>query len=252
LTRPAELFTATAVPGAGRLRALVVDDRRPTIGSLAEYLRREQFVVHVTGSVHDTLRLALDHDPDLVVLDLAIPGFDSLEACRQLRSMTDAYLVVLSARQRILDAIGEPVAADYFIADPISPRDLVARLRAMVRRPHRTITARTDLAQSDSEVPSTQSIGKLRIDFAQRSAILDGTPLTLTRIEFEILAALASRPGSVFTRKQLLAAVWGESPVSPQSVGVHIGNLRRKLGDGPAAQRRVMTVRGSGYRLTNG
>jgi DNA-binding response OmpR family regulator len=250
LTRAFESATATEVPGAGRLRALVVDDRKPVVGSLAEFLHREQFVVHVSSTGDDTLRSAVDYDPDLVVLDLAIPGFDALEVCRQLRATTTAYLVVLSARQRILDAIGEPVAADEFIVDPISPRDLVIRLRAMMRKPDQTTAARTRTPQPHPEEPTSKSFGKLRIDFAHRHAALAGTPVPLTRIEFEILAALASRPGSVFTRRQLLAAVWGEPhSVCPQSVGVHIGNLRRKLGDDSAAPRHVITVRGSGYRL---
>lgn len=242
--------TPTEVPGAGRLRALVVDDRRPVIGSLAEFLHREQFVVHVSSTGHDTLRSALDYDPDLVVLDLAIPGFDAVEVCRQLRATTNAYLVVLSARQRILDAMGEPVAADAFIVDPISPRELVTRLRAMMRKPDHTTAARTGASQPGSGEPASKSFGKLRIDFAHRRATLGGTALPLTRVEFEILATLASRPGSVFTRQQLLVAVWGEPhSVSPQGIGVHIGNLRRKLGDDSAAPRHVITVRGSGYRL---
>jgi len=248
--RAFESVTATEVPGAGRLRALVVDDRRPVVGSLAEFLHREQFVVHVSSTGHDTLRSALDHDPDLVVLDLAIPGFDAVEVCRELRSVTNAYLVVLSARQRILDAIGEPVAADEFIVDPISPRELVTRLRAIMRRPDQTCPAPTSAPQVDPLAPTSTSLGKLRIDLAHRRAVLGGTLLPLTRIEFEILATLASRPGSVFTRKQLVSAVWGEPhSVCPQSVGIHIGNLRRKLGDDSAAPRHVITVRGSGYRL---
>lgn len=250
MTRAFESVTATGIPGAGRLRALVVDDRRPVVGSLAEFLHREQFVVHVTSTGDDTLRSALDHDPDLVVLDLAITGFDAVAVCRELRSVSNAYLVVLSARQGILDALGEPVVADEFIVDPISPRELVTHLRAMMRRPNRITAAPTGTPRLDPREPTSTSVGKLRIDVAHRCAVIDDTPLPLTRIEFEILAALASRPGSVFTRKQLLAAVWGEPPsVCPQSIGVHIGNLRRKLGDDSASPRHVITVRGGGYRL---
>lgn len=250
VTHAAQNTATTTVPGSGRLRALVVDDRKPVLGTLADFLHREEFVVHVTGTVDDTLRTAHDLDPDLVILDLAIPGFDAAEVCRQLPSLTNAYLVVLSARQRILDDIGEPVVADEFIADPISPRDLVTRLRAMLRRPDRSTSASTSFAQHDSAELAPQNFAGLRIDFARRHAVLGGTALPLTRIEFDILAALASRPGGVFTRQQLLTAVWGEShSVCPQSVAVHIGNLRRKLGDDSAMPRYVLTVRGSGYRL---
>lgn len=248
MTHAAESIPAASVPGAGRLRVLVVDDRRPVVGSLADFLHREQFVVHVTSTVHDTLRSALDHDPDLVVLDLAIPGFDALEACRQLRSVTNAYLVVLSARQRVLDAIGAPVAADAFIADPISPRELAARIRTLVRRPALPTTSTT----TGSAQPAPQTVGALHIDVTHRRAHLHGTPVALTRIEFDVLATLASRPGAILTRRQLIAAVWGESrPITPQLVEVHIGRLRRKLGDDPTAPRYVTTVRGSGYRLAN-
>lgn len=250
MSRPIETVTATEVPGAGRLRALVVDDRRPVVGSLAEFLHREQFVVRHSHTVHDTLRLALDHDPDLVVLDLAIASFDAVKVCRELRSVTNAYLVVLSARQRNLDAIGEPITADEFIVDPISPRELMTRLRAMMRRPNQFTTAGNGPSPLKPPEPRPKTFGRLRIDFTHRHAVLGDTALSLTRIEFEILAVLASRPGSVFTRKQLLSAVWGKPhSVSPQSIGAHIGNLRRKLGDDSASPSYLITVRGSGYRL---
>jgi DNA-binding response OmpR family regulator len=246
VTTPVTRVSATTVPGAGRLRALVVDDRQPVVGSLAEFLHREQFIVHVSSTVHDTLRSALDHDPDLIVVDLAIPDFDALEVCRQLRLTTNAYLVVLSARQRILDAIGEPVTADDFIAEPISPRDLVTRLRAMMRRPATPTESSYDAAQK----PVSRKLGGLRVDVTHRRAHLHGRPVPLTRIEFDVLATLASHPGIVFTRRQLIAAVWGDSrPISSALVEGHIGKLRRKLGDDPAAPHYVRTVRGSGYRL---
>jgi DNA-binding response OmpR family regulator len=238
------------VPGAGRLRALVVDDRRPVVGSIAEFLHREDFVVHVTRTGDDTVQSALDHDPDVVVLDLAIPDFDAQEVCRRLRTVTNAYLVVLSARHRVLDAIGAPVAADDYIVGPISPRELVTRIRTMVRRPVHSTPAAIDSASTDRPELVAQTVGGLQIDPARRRVDLDGSPIALTRTEFEVLAALAARPGVVLTRRQLVTAVWGQSrSISPQVVEVHIGNLRRKLGDDPTAPRYVTTVRGSGYRL---
>ncbi|GAA2424680.1 response regulator transcription factor [Mycolicibacterium llatzerense] len=246
VTQAAQCPLAEPIPGSGRLRAVVVDDRRPVVGSLAHFMQREQFVVHVTSSVDDTVQSALDHDPDVVVVDLAVPGLDAFEVCRQLRSVTNAYLVVLSARQRVLDDIGEPVAADVFIADPISPRELVARLRAMMRRPR----SMPDTVPAASVKGSSRASSGLRIDVPRRRAHSDGIPLALTRIEFDVLAALAARPGVVLTRRQLVAAVWGDSrPISRALVEAHIGGLRRKLGDDPAAPRYVSTVRGSGYRL---
>lgn len=246
VTQAAQCPLAEPIPGSGRLRAVVVDDRRPAVGSVAHFMQREQFVVHLTSSVDDTVQSALDHDPDVVVVDLAVPGLDAFEVCRQLRTVSTAYLVVLSARQRVLDAIGDPVAADVFIADPISPRELVGRLRAMMRRPRST----SDTVPEALVRRSSRASSGLRIDVPRRRAHSDGIPVALTRIEFDVLAALAARPGVVLTRRQLVAAVWGDSrPMSQAFVEAHIGGLRRKLGDDPAAPRYVSTVRGSGYRL---
>lgn len=246
VTQVAQCPSVEPIPGSGRRRAVVVDDRRPVVGSLAYFMQREQFVVHLTTGVVDTVQSAADNDPDVIVLDLAVPGLDAFEVCRQLRSVTSAYVVVLSARQRVLDAIGAPVAADVFIADPISPRELVSRLRAMMRP---TRSAPDTVPEAVVRRPSRVSSG-LRIDVPRRRAHSDGIPLALTRIEFDVLAALAARPGVVLTRRQLVAAVWGDSrPISRALVEAHIGGLRRKLGDDPAAPRYVSTVRGSGYRL---
>jgi DNA-binding response OmpR family regulator len=230
-------------------RALVVDDEVPLADVVASYLAREEFEVGVAHNGVDALQLARDFDPDVVVLDLALPGIDGLEVCRQLRTFSDAYVVMLTARDTEIDTVvGLSVGADDYVTKPFSPRELVARIRAMLRRP-RTVAKRPD---GVGEAPP-RTFGPLSIDVAGREVHIDDDPVTLTRTEFDVLEALSSRPGLVFSRRQLLEAVWGESWCGNEHlVDVHIGHLRRKLGDDPARPRYVSTVRGVGYRMGSG
>ena len=229
-------------------RALVVDDEVPLAGVVASYLEREHFEVKVAHNGLDALALAREIDPDVVVLDLALPGIDGLEVCRQLRTFSDAYVVMLTARDAEVDTIvGLSVGADDYVTKPFSPRELVARIHAMLRRP-RTVSA----GPADDQ-PAAREFGGLRIDVAGRQVFIDDEPIMLTRTEFDLLAALSARPGVVFSRRQLLDAVWAESWVSNEHlVDVHIGHLRRKLRDDPVTPRYVITVRGVGYRMGTG
>jgi DNA-binding response OmpR family regulator len=231
-------------------RALVVDDEVPLANVVASYLEREHFEVGVAHNGHDAVAMAREFDPDVVVLDLALPGIDGLEACRRLRTFSDAYVVMLTARDTEMDTVvGLSVGADDYVTKPFSPRELVARIRAMLRRP-RTVAAEAGAAPDQ---PPPRVFGALRIDMASREVFIDGDPIMLTRTEFDVLAALSARPGVVFSRRQLLDAVWAESWVGNEHlVDVHIGHLRRKLGDDPAAPRYVVTVRGVGYRMGSG
>ena len=232
-------------------RALVVDDEVPLASVVASYLEREHFEVSVAHNGHDAVAMAREFDPDVVVLDLALPGIDGLEACRQLRTFSDAYVVMLTARDTEMDTVvGLSVGADDYVTKPFSPRELVARIRAMLRRP-RTVAATVASAVPDQ--PPPRVFGELRIDMASREVFVDDEPIMLTRTEFDVLAALSARPGVVFSRRQLLDAVWAESWVGNEHlVDVHIGHLRRKLGDDPTAPRYVVTVRGVGYRMGSG
>lgn len=227
----------------GGYRALVVDDEVPLAGVIASYLTREQFDVSIAHNGHDALRLAREVDPDVVVLDIGLPGVDGVEACRRLRTFSDAYVVMLTARDTEMDTIvGLSVGADDYVTKPFSPRELVARIRAMLRRP-----------RSPSPAADFRVFGPLRIDVAGRQVFLEEEPVTLTRTEFDVLAALSARPGVVLSRRQLLETVWEPTYVGNEHlVDVHIGHLRRKLGDDPAAPRFVMTVRGVGYRMGTG
>jgi DNA-binding response OmpR family regulator len=219
---------------------------------VASYLEREQFEVSVAHNGHDAVAMAREIDPDVVVLDLALPGIDGLEACRQLRTFSDAYVVMLTARDTEMDTIiGLSVGADDYVTKPFSPRELVARIRAMLRRP-RTVSASTE-ANAAADQPPPRVFGQLRIDVAAREVLIEDQLITLTRTEFDVLAALSARPGVVLSRRQLLDAVWAESwGGNEHLVDVHIGHVRRKLGDDPAAPRYVITVRGVGYRMGSG
>jgi len=241
------------IPGgdSAGYRALVVDDEVPLAGVVASYLEREHFEVSIAHNGHDAITMAREIDPDVVVLDLALPGIDGLEVCRQLRTFSDAYVVMLTARDTEMDTVvGLSVGADDYVTKPFSPRELVARIRAMLRRP-RTVAAADGGSVPDQ--PPPRVFGDLRIDVASREVFIDDEPITLTRTEFDVLAALSARPGVVFSRRQLLDAVWAESWVgNDHLVDVHIGHLRRKLGDDPAEPRYVTTVRGVGYRMGSG
>ncbi|CAM3488354.1 response regulator transcription factor [Mycolicibacterium frederiksbergense] len=232
-------------------RALVVDDEVPLAEVVASYLRREQFEAIVADNGIDAIAVARELDPDVVILDLGLPGIDGLEVCRQLRTFSDAYVVMLTARDAEIDTVlGLTVGADDYITKPFSPRELVARIRAMLRRP-RLLHATT--ATSESQQVPPRRFGLLIIDVAAREVHVDGEPILLTRTEFDILEVLSGRPGVVLSRRQLLEIVRDGPWVGNEHlVDVHIGHLRRKLGDDAAQPRYITTVRGVGYRMGSG
>ena len=224
-------------------RVLVVDDEQALAELVAGYLTKDGFAVDVTGDGTDALRIARDLDPDVVVLDLGLPGLDGIEVCRQLRTFSDCYVLMLTARSDEIDKlIGLSVGADDYMTKPFSPRELVARVRVLLRRP-RTPAGGTGPLR----------FGPLEIDVAGREVHLDGADVALTRTEFDILAALAAHPKLVFSRRQLIDAVWGGEWFGDEHlVDVHIGHLRRKLGEDAESGRFIRTVRGVGYRMGTG
>ncbi|HEX7825508.1 MAG TPA: response regulator transcription factor [Mycobacterium sp.] len=241
----------TAPAPAPDLRALVVDDEAPLADVIASYLKRESFEVHLAHDGHSALALAREVDPDIVILDIGLPGVDGIEVCRQLRVFSDAYVIMLTARDTEVDTIvGLSVGADDYVTKPFSPRELVARVRTVLRRPRRTAAHEPESGHQPSP---PREFGVLRINVDSREVDLDGAPIMLTRTEFDVLAALSSRPGVVLSRRQLLESVWGDTWVgSDNIVDVHVGHLRRKLGDDPALPKYVTTVRGVGYRMGQG
>lgn len=216
------------------VRILVVDDEPPMVELVRGYLLREGWTVLTASDGNEALSAARLERPDVVVLDLMLPGLDGIEVCRQIRTFSDAYVVMLTAKSEEVDKlVGLAVGADDYLTKPFSPRELVARIRAILRR-----------ARS-----ATPAVPGLDVDPATRIVRVDGTAVDLTRTEFDILAALAREPGIVVERAALLASVWGPGYSDDHLVDVHVANLRRKLGDDPEQPRFVDTVRGVGYRL---
>lgn len=198
------------------------------------YLVREGWEVVTAADGAQALEIARSEHPKVVVLDLMLPGLDGIEVCRQIRTFSDAYVVMLTAKSEEVDKlIGLAVGADDYLTKPFSPRELVARIHAILRRARSTASAAPGL----------------EVDPATRIARVDGMGVNLTRTEFDILAALAREPGVVVDRPTLLASVWGPGYDDDHLVDVHVANLRRKIGDDPERPRFVETVRGVGYRL---
>lgn len=235
----------TPLPGS---RALVIEDERPLAALVESYLERDGFEVSVVHEGSSAVAMAREVDPDLIVLDLGLPGLDGVEVCRQIRTFSEAYLVMLTARTEEVDMlIGLSVGADDYMTKPFSPRELSARIQAMLRRPRST----TPTGQSGEL--DLRTFGSLQINPLGREVWLDSQPVELTRTEFDLLATLSGRPGMVFSRQQLIDAVWSQAWVGDEHiVDVHIGHLRRKLTDDAANPRFVRTVRGIGYRMGEG
>ena len=247
-------MSATSVNSGRGYRALVVDDEAPLAEVVASYLEREQFETTIAVNGSDAIAVARELDPDVVILDLGLPGMDGLEVCRQLRTFSDAYVVMLTARDTEVDTIvGLTVGADDYVTKPFSPRELVARIRAMLRRPRVLNGSGGTDAASGSDTAPPRRFGALRIDVAAREVFIGDEPIMLTRTEFDVLAALSARPGVVLSRRQLLETVRdGPWVGNDHLVDVHIGHLRHKLSDDAARPRYVTTVRGVGYRMGTG
>ncbi len=222
-------------------RVLVVDDEAPIVDLVRRYLEREGMQVRSAYDGPAALELIRKWAPDVVVLDVMLPGLDGFEVLRRARTMTDAYIIMLTARAEEIDRIvGLSVGADDYQVKPFSPRELAARVQALLRRPRMGVASDADAWRID----------ELSVDPRRRSVTLRGMPVTLTVIEFDLLAALIREPGVVQTRQQLLDRVWGMDYVGDEHVvDVHLANLRRKLGDDASRPSYVETVRGVGYRL---
>ncbi len=226
-------------------KLLVVDDEPNLVELVQRYLVHEGYEVLTAGDGVAALDLARAESPDLLVLDLMLPGLDGVEVCRRLRQFSDAYVLMLTAKTEEVDKIvGLSVGADDYMTKPFSPRELVARVKAMLRRPRST----AQTAAGDDEPPPLR-FADLVIDRARHEVTRDGEPVSVTAREFALLATLAEHPGRVFTRDQLLERIWGDEYYDARVVDVHVGNLRRKLDDDAVHPRYVETIRGVGYRL---
>lgn len=237
-----ERVSAERVGSAAQI--LVVDDEKPLAGMVAAYLSREGFQTRMAHSGPDAVADALEHTPDVVILDLGLPGFDGVEVCRRIRTFSDCYIIMVTARKDEIDKlIGLSVGADDYVTKPFSVRELVARVQTVLRRP------RTPTGTTPVEEPA-RVFGDLKVDVAGREVHVAGSLIELTPTEFDILTILTSRPKIAFSRQQILDAVWGEDWVGDDHVvDVHVAHLRQKLGDDPTTPRYVRTVRGVGYRM---
>ena len=214
----------------------MVEDEPAIAGAVAARLRNEGFDVEVAGDGLAGVELVARVDPDLVILDLMLPGLDGLEVCRRIQRDRQVPVLVLTARDSESDLlVGLAVGADDYMTKPFSPRELVARVRAILRRVEGTHAAAAD--------QRTFRLGAVEIELATRRVRLDGQPVHVTPTEFDLLAGLAARPGVVFTREQMLADVWGYRDGSgARTVDSHVRALRRKLGPDV-----IRTVHGVGY-----
>jgi two-component system alkaline phosphatase synthesis response regulator PhoP len=221
---------------------LVIDDEPKIVKQARDYLEKGGFRVFAAGDGTTGLAIARHEWPDLVVLDLNLPGIDGLDVCRALRRESAVPIIMLTARVEETDRlIGLELGADDYITKPFSPRELVARVRAVLRR-----------VQGGVRQPGRIRAGDLEIDLHGHRVTRAGEPVRLTRTEFNLLATLAQHPGQTFTRAQLLDRLHGVAYEGfDRSVDAHIKNLRRKLEPDPAEPSYVLTVYGVGYRFTD-
>jgi DNA-binding response OmpR family regulator len=220
---------------------LLVEDDHVVRGAMLRSLTDRGHTVHAVATALEALRRVAADAPDLVVLDLGLPDLDGADALRMLRGITDVPIIIATAR----DDEGEIVrllraGADDYMVKPFTGAHLDARVTSVLRRAGRASRAE----------PTTLEVGRLRVDLGQRLAQLDGTPLNLTRKEFDLLAYLAARPGHVVSRRELLEEVWRQPSIGEdQTIDVHLYWLRRKMGETAAKPRYLHTVRGVGFRL---
>lgn len=225
--------------GEGR-KVLVVDDEDSVRGVIELYLKKEGFEVIHAREGQEALRLNGEHHPDLVILDLMLPGLDGWEVCRQIRTHSRTPIIMLTARTEEVDrVVGLELGADDYVVKPFSPRELVARVKAVLRRG----------ALAAEEAEALVFLG-LRIDRVQHRVEVEGEQVHVTPTEFRLLWCLASRPGRVFSRAELLDRVWGyDSESDARTVDVHIKRLRRKTKASASRSFAITTVWGLGYKF---
>jgi len=223
-------------------RVLVVDDDAKTVELVKLYLNRDGYKVEVAYDGVEALRLAREVRPDLIVLDLMLPGFDGLQVCQALRQESDVPIIMLTARTTEEDKLnGLGLGADDYVTKPFSPRELAARVRAVLRRlPDESL----------ERGPQEAKVGELTVHFLRHEVLYKGRLLELTPVEFKLLGVLAREPGRTFSRGQLIEKVLGyDFDGFDRTIDVHILNIRRKLEQDPSHPQLIKTVYGAGYKL---
>ena len=220
-------------------KVLVVDDDVKTVELVKLYLNRDGYRVLTAYDGVEALRLARESHPDLIVLDLMLPGIDGLEICRILRAESDVPIIMLTAMATDQDRLtGLDLGADDYVTKPFSPRELAARVRAVLRR------------LPGERGPEMIEHGQLTLNFLKHEAFLTGKPLNLTPVEFKLLGVLAKEPGRVFSRAQIIEMAFGHDfDGFDRTIDVHILNLRRKMEPDSRHPKYIKTVYGAGYKL---
>ena len=220
-------------------KILVIDDEPSIINLVSAYLKPEGYEVFTAADGNAGLKAARVFKPDLIILDLMLPGMDGIELLSRLRRESDVYVIMLTARTEETDKIvGLSVGADDYVTKPFSPRELVARVKAALRR--------LKTGAGPGEARSVLSFKHVHIDVAAHIVSVDEVPIELTSIEFDLLVALAENHGRVLSREQLLEKIWGAEYFGEMRVvDVHLGHVRQKLGN----ESLIATVRGVGYRF---
>ncbi len=238
------IHMVSPAPATPKPRVLVVDDAAEIRLMVSAALNRDgSYALAEASSGTEALDAARNFRPDVVVLDLGLPDIDGVEVCRELRTFTDAYILMLTGRDEEVDRlVGLAVGADDYMTKPFSSRELAARIQVLLRRP------RTGSEALTGQTAETVSLGDLTIDALAREVHVDGELLDLTKIEFDLLATLASRPEMVFTRQQIIDTVWGDDWFgNDHMISVHVANLRKKLDANGTSH--IKTIRGVGYRM---
>jgi two-component system response regulator RegX3 len=223
-------------------RVLVVDDEAAIRDAVGYALRGEGYEVEQLETGEEALRtIAADPQPDLVVLDLMLPGISGVEVCRRARADSDVPILVLTARDAEVDRVmGLEVGADDYVTKPFSMAELISRVRAILRRRELDRSTRTALLR----------IGVLELDLARHSVRVGDRPVRLTPSEYKVLALMAEEPARVFTRREIMQHLWESEYVGDQrACDIHVSNIRRKIEDDPTRPERLVTVRGVGYKL---
>jgi two-component system alkaline phosphatase synthesis response regulator PhoP len=220
-------------------KILVIDDEPSIVNLVTAYLKPEGYEVHTAMDGPAGLKAARAFKPDLIILDVMLPGMDGIELLSRLRRESDVYVILLTAKTEETDkVVGLSVGADDYVTKPFSPRELTARVKAALRRIQTVAGSGADT--------SVYSFRRLRMDVGARTVSVDEKPIELTAIEFDLLKALVENRGRVLSREQLLEKVWGGEYFGEQRVvDVHLGHVRQKLG----REELIVTVRGVGYRF---